>query len=45
MLVNLVNEPFGQEHKVEIIPLLALPLVTNSSNFLEVGPRGVEPLN
>ena len=41
MLVNVVIELFGQKHKVEIIPLLVLPLDMNSSNFLEVGPRGV----
>ena len=39
--LSVVSEPFGQEHKVEIIPLLVLPLITNSSNFLEAGPRGV----
>ena len=39
--LSVVSEPFGQEHKVEIIPLLVLPLVMNSSNFLEVGARGV----
>ena len=39
--LSVVSEPFGQEHKVEIIPLLVLPLITNASNFLEAGPRGV----
>ena len=41
MLVNVVNELFGQEYKVEIILYtVVLPLITNSSHFLDVGPRG-----
>ena len=35
------TSPFDREHKVDNIPLFALPLVTNCSNLLKTGPRGV----
>ena len=38
----MVNVPFDRGHKVENIPLFALPLVTNSSDLLETWPRCIE---
>lgn len=36
-----LTTPFDCEHKVKNVLLFSLPLVMNSSNVLETGPRGV----